>query len=134
MFTIIMIGALAFLSIVEIARYRTAADDEIPYPRRRLVSRLGISAVFIVVLLAMALDNHYRMPPVPRLFYLGGIVVLMLFGVFLIARELSATSRAALEHTQALNNAAADNIVQLIEESRKAKDRRKKEDEKPPAK
>lgn len=116
-----MIGTLVFLSALEIARYRAAArgEDEMPYPRRRLIRRLSISIVFVAIL--AALGWWPQMAPVARLVYMFIVLLLALFGLALIWRELAETSRAAVQHAKAMNSQAARHLEQMIRENRKSK-------------
>lgn len=117
-----MIGALVFLSILEVVRYRTArGGDEIPYPRRRLIRRLSIAGFFIVILLIIACGEP-PWGPWWKIAYLSSILFLTLLGIGLVGRELAETSRAALAQAEAFNRAAAQNIAKIIEERKKKND------------
>lgn len=117
-----MVGALVFLSILEIVRYRTArTGDEIPYPRRRLTRRLSISALFVGILLIIACDES-TWGPWGKIAYFSAILFLTLIGIVLIVREIAETGRAALAEAEAFNRHAAQNIAKIIEQSRKKGD------------
>ncbi|MEN6624660.1 MAG: hypothetical protein ABFD69_00375 [Candidatus Sumerlaeia bacterium] len=121
-FIYVMIGTLVFLSALEIARYRAASrgEDEMPYPRRRLIRRISISIVFVAILAALGWWPQMA-PAAARLAYMFVVLLLALFGLALIWRELADTSRAAVQHTRAMNCEAARHLERMIQESQKSK-------------
>lgn len=120
-FIYVMIAVLVLLSINEIARYRSAGrgGDELPYPRRRLVRRLVIAALFVGVLVAVGFWPQMR--PLYRLYYMTAILLVSFSGLLLIWLELAETSRAAIRQAQAMNIEAAKNLERMLREKRSKK-------------
>jgi amino acid transporter len=116
-FGFIIIAVLVFLSAIEIARWRVAqrGDEELPYPRRRLVRRMAISAIFIA---AAAITLFWPSgSPLLQLLLLLAILAAVLVGLVLIWLELRETSLAALDEARTINQRAAHDLAELIKKS-----------------
>ncbi len=126
-FTLILIGTLAFLSWLEVLRYRQAAGgaEELPYPRSRLTRRLTISGLLIAILLAMGWQPPFG--PWGRLLYLSAILTGVVLALGLVWRDLRETSLAAVREAERLKRAEADDIQRLVDEAREERRRRDEE-------
>lgn len=127
LFVFSAVGALAFLCLWEFRRYRLAADDPsgFPYPRARLVRRELTSLLGIAILIGLV----YRpsgLSPSGDLAWYGVCLLLTFLVLYLAVRDLREASAAAIELRRRFQEHTAEQLEELFEESRSARDRRKR--------
>jgi hypothetical protein len=122
-FIVAMIGSLLLMALNEVVRYRRAArtPDGLPYPRRRLIRRLGIALLFILILTAMALwpdSGALR----TRLALSALVLCLLALAMVLLLRDLLDTSRSVVALTEEWNARHAAEWSDLMRRQRQSKD------------
>lgn len=121
-----MIITLVTMAIVEVGRYRRAqrAQDDFPYPRRRLSRRIAVSLIFSAIMALLMYWPHGAHPGV-QMAMLGIFPIGILIGFLLLWRDLRETSQAAVDHAAVLSRQTGEAFKMILEH--------KGEGENPPA-
>jgi hypothetical protein len=120
LFVFTAVGALAFLCLWELRRYRLAAEDAsiFPYPRSRLIRRELTSLIGIAVLLGLAFRPR-GLTTGQELIWYGGCLVLTFVVLFLALRDLRESSAAAVEAHRRFQAQTAAQLEELFDEAHK---------------
>jgi hypothetical protein len=121
-FGLLMMGALALMTGVEIRRYARAirTADDFPYPRRRLTRRIAIAVTFSAVVGVMIGLVHPRLniAPMVRLALFLLMCLWVLIGFVLLWRDLRETSQTAVDQASRLSEQAAEALRRALREKR----------------
>jgi len=111
-----LIGMLVLLAALEVARYQRAArlEDELPYPRRRLIRRIGVSIIFSL-LVAAVVYWPAAAPAAAQLTLMLAVLLGTAFGLFLLWRDLHETSRAVVRHATRLSEESGSELLRTFE-------------------
>jgi hypothetical protein len=115
-FIAVTAACLGLLSIHEVVRYARAKVDpeSLPYPRRRLARRLGVTLLFLVI---MGILGIWPERPTPRVAValLAAMAVLFVLAVAILLRDLHETSCAVVAASSEMGRRAAQEMRKLLD-------------------